>query len=413
MNFRADQLLTSWSRLTTPLGHTALQAADSLVAGGATPADLQRELRKSFSDPELVAATLAQQALRTKAVAKFGQAAAQMLFTPTGLEQATRFPVAQHHATRFKAHGITKVLDLGAGIGAESLAFAQAGLQVTAVEIDELTATFAAHNLREYPNAKVLCQNALAVDLTEFNTADSAIFIDPARRTLGNRNSQRVSPSDYSPSLDFVFAVTAAHNTAVKLGPGFDRELIPEHTEAEWVSINSQALETLLWSGTLRTPNITRRATTFKDNQWQTIAAAADAPDAAVRNLGSYIFEPDPTIIRARQIGAISAELSAGMLSPDIAYLTGETQPPTPHPFVASFKVLDVTSLKPKAVRQALLERGATSAELKKRGVSADLQEFRKALKLPPAKKKDPRLELTVFLTRIQDKHAAIIAARV
>src|SRR3712207_3406561 len=51
--------------------------------------ELNAALRKSGHSPELVSAVLTQSRLRTKAEAKFGEFARQMLFTQAGLEQAT------------------------------------------------------------------------------------------------------------------------------------------------------------------------------------------------------------------------------------------------------------------------------------------------------------------------------------
>ena len=76
-----------------------------------------------------------------------------MIFTPDGLEQATRLEVAAQHAQRFRAAGVRHVLDLGCGIGADAMALAGLDLQVTAVDADELTAAIAGVNLRHWPGA--------------------------------------------------------------------------------------------------------------------------------------------------------------------------------------------------------------------------------------------------------------------
>ena len=47
-----------------------------------------------------------------------------LFFTRDGLEQASRPEVADHHAARFAAAGVRRVVDLGCGIGADALAFA-------------------------------------------------------------------------------------------------------------------------------------------------------------------------------------------------------------------------------------------------------------------------------------------------
>src|SRR4051812_38109530 len=62
------------------------------------------------------AAALTQVRLRRRAVAKLGEDASRMYFTPEGLEQATRASVARHRAARIAAAAPSSVLDLGCGI---------------------------------------------------------------------------------------------------------------------------------------------------------------------------------------------------------------------------------------------------------------------------------------------------------
>jgi hypothetical protein len=81
-------------------------------------------LRSAGHSPAMVATVLTQAKLRAKAVSKFGDFAARMLFTDAGLEQATRLRVAALHAGRFSRAAIGHVADLGCGIGADALAMA-------------------------------------------------------------------------------------------------------------------------------------------------------------------------------------------------------------------------------------------------------------------------------------------------
>ena len=81
-------------------------------------------LRAAGHDAGLVATVLTQAKLRSRARAKFGAFADRMFFTEDGLEQASRLQVAALHAGRFCGAGLTRVADLGCGIGSESLAMA-------------------------------------------------------------------------------------------------------------------------------------------------------------------------------------------------------------------------------------------------------------------------------------------------
>ncbi|MBX7558521.1 methyltransferase, partial [Streptomyces sp. tea 10] len=116
-----------------------------------------KSLRAQGQAPELVAAVLTQSRLRAKAHAKFGDFARHMVFTRDGVEQATRWSVAALHAQRFAQAGIEHVVDLGCGIGADSLALAALERTVTAVERDPVTAAVATVNLTGWPRARVVC----------------------------------------------------------------------------------------------------------------------------------------------------------------------------------------------------------------------------------------------------------------
>ena len=121
---------------------------------------LNASLRKAGHSPELVSAVLTQSRLRTKAEAKFGEFARQMIFTQAGLEQATRLTVAARHAQRFAEAGVGHVADLGCGLGADAMALASLDIAVTAVEMDETTAACATMNLIPFRNATVVHSDA-------------------------------------------------------------------------------------------------------------------------------------------------------------------------------------------------------------------------------------------------------------
>jgi hypothetical protein len=133
--------------LASPAG-AALLAEASRWHGIEDDFALGTRLRRAH-EPELVAAALTQAELRRRAGAKFDPAdAAGMYFTIDGYEQATRSSVAQHRAARIAdARPNGSVLDLCCGIGGDMIALARAGLDVTGVEADELTAEAARLNL--------------------------------------------------------------------------------------------------------------------------------------------------------------------------------------------------------------------------------------------------------------------------
>lgn len=387
--------------LLTPEGLRLVDELGVIVS----PADVTgavSRLRASGLSPDLVSAAVGQARLRGRARAKFGPFAERMLFTRAGLEQATRLSVAARHAGRFRDTGVTRVADLGCGIGGDALGFAGIGLDVLAVDADEITAAIAAYNLAPFGDAAtVTSARAEDVDLSGVD----AVWLDPARRTAGHTETTRVGAADWSPSLDWVFDLAGRVPAGVKLGPAFDRTLIPDDVEAQWISVDGSTIELVLWSGTLAREGIRRAALVIRGDAAHELTAGGDTDDAAVRELGEYVHEPDGAVIRARLIGEVARSLEAGMLDPKIAYLTSDAA--VTSPFVQSFRVRERLPSDVKALARALKDRGIGTLEIKKRGVDVDPAALRTKLKL-----RGPE-SATLILTRVGSTRLTLLADRV
>jgi len=416
------------SELTALLTPEGLRLLDEVgaISSTAEVAQTVSRLRGAGHSPDLVSAVVGQAHLRSKGAAKFGGFAQRMLFTRAGLEQATRLGVAARHAGRMRRAGISRVADLGCGIGGDSLAFAGAGLDVVAVDADEVTAAIAAYNLAPFGEdaavqhgiaEEFVSANFADVHVTRTNPADShedaallrdtrtAVWLDPARRTTGHSETRRVTASDYSPSLDWAFDLASRMPTGIKLGPGHDRDALPADAEAQWVSADGSVVELVLWSGALAREGVRRAALVMRGDESHELTAGADAEDAGVRELGAFVHEPDGAVIRARLIGDVARSIDAGMLDEKIAYLTGDAA--LTSPFVQSFRVREVMAANPKAISQVLRSNEIGTIEIKKRGMDVDPAAFRKKLTLKGSQ------SATLILTRAGDRRMAILADRV
>lgn len=379
-------------------------------------------LRKEGYSAEVTAALLTQARLRTEAEAKFGPFAAEMLFTRDGLAQATRLPVAAHHARRLLGEGAgesagegagenaaapTTIADLGCGIGADSFAFAGMGAQVTAVDSDEVTAAIASFNLRHLANADVEHAHAEDIDTADFD----ALWFDPARRSIGKGNKRgstlRIAdPEDFSPSLSWVIdKALAAKAAGVKLGPALDHELIPDEAEAQWVSHAGEVVEVCLYFGTAR-QRPGRNALVMGDRTL--LVHEDDLPtedEDGVGELGQYLLEPDGAIVRAGLVTALCPPLQARRLHPKIAYLTTDVEPTGPAATgVRAFEITDVLPAKVPSLRKELISRGIGSVVIKKRGADIVPDQVRRQLKLPSGGDK-----ATLVFTRLGDRHVVLL----
>ncbi|MDR9434709.1 THUMP-like domain-containing protein [Pontimonas sp.] len=354
-------------------------------------------LRREGHPTERIHQALEQVRLRRRARAKFGPYAQQMLFSETGLEQASRLAVAAHHAGRFRSAGITSVADLGCGLGADSMAFAALGLRVFAVDSDRDTAALASYNLAMFDTVTVSHGDAHHSDLSEAE----GLWLDPSRREGATRLSD---PEEWSPSLTDAFALARSHPSGVKLAPGMDRELIPADLEAQWVSHGGDVVEVVLWSNTLARPDIRRSALVLGDTHSAELSAAEDAPDAELGPLGAYIYEPDGAVIRARLIGELARMVGGTMVAPDIAYISSDQEHHSV--FAAGFAVNTILPLKTKELSTWVRQADIGVLEIKKRGVDIDPARLREQL-APKGSQ-----SATLIITRYQGKKVAIVASR-
>ena len=396
----------------------------------ATAAELNMSLRKQEWPAETVTATLTQLRLRRDARTKFGAFASSMLFTSRGLQQATRLPVAARHAQRFRTAGIQHVADLGCGLGADSLAFASAGMEVAAVEADEATAAAATMNLLPFPEAHVV--HATAEDfaaqhqlLAPTTVAEGwGLWLDPARRhTSDSQKPSRIwDPEEFSPPLSFATALaTTGIPVGVKLGPGIPHDLVPADCEAEWVSIDGELVEVVLWFNALATPGVRRSATALTSSTADPLSAtsagltsAADfgrgkEPDPAGHHgLRGVLCEPDPAVIRAGLVAELANELDGWMLDEHIAYFCAEAPPQGPLAGLArSYRVLETMDYSPKTLTRWCAEHQVTSVEIKKRGVDVTPETLRK--KILPKRSAGTKHHVTLVLTRLEDERVTAV----
>lgn len=363
------------ARLGTQAGRRALDAAEAVV-GRLDPLASVASLRAAGIDPELASAALTQAVLRRRAVTKFGPHARRLLFTRGGLEQATRAVVADRRAARLAAAGVRSVADLGCGIGADTLAFARAGLRVLAVEADPTTAAVAVANVAACGFDRTVTVHRGDATATDLSDVD-AVFCDPARRDSG-RGRRVFDPATFSPPWSFVAGLPErVPATVLKLAPGIDHALVPPGAEAEWVSVDGDVVEAALWHGPLATTP--RRATVLRhgDAHCLTGTGASTAPVDKPRR---YVYDPDGAIVRAHLVAEFASTVDGVLADPRIAYVFADASAATP--FGTCLQVVAELPYGLKALRSALRAHGVGILEIRKRGVAIEPDRLRRDLRL-------------------------------
>ena len=432
-----------------PLSDHALAAADELYPLGSDTLSAVTSLRSRGFSPEESAQIISLAQARTRARAKFGERARTLMLTQEAAEQATRPVIAHYRAQRLRPVAGT-VADLGCGIGSDTAVYAAARGSVVAVELDPLTASFAAANLAFCPRARVYSGDVTAYDpasgagseapLTDGAGASPAIlWLDPARRELrGAKKAQTerlFDPEAFSPPFSFVLNLARTGvPMGVKLGPGFPHEGIPSpediaseanpnpRVEAEWIQSEGSLAELVLWFNALAQEGVARTATSVRELpaeeatptggtaetsallppyeavSFRSALTAAEAERSvevpvSLPQPGEYLLEPAPAIVRSHLVAEFAQSIGAQLLDEHLAYLCSTE--PVEHPLVTCYEVLEEIPLQEKQLKRWVREQGFTALTVKKRGVDIVPEQLRARLLgsagSKPAKKKQKK----------------------
>lgn len=355
--------------LLSPAGARLLGRLRGVAVTPGQELALSAELRADYP-PDLVAAALTQQALRTAARPKFSRAD-DMLFTRAGLEQASSELTAAHSARRFA--GLDLVADLCCGIGGNLTALAVAARRVVGVDTDLDALRFAGHNAAVLgATADVAFARADVRDLSYGGAPVAAVFIDPARRAAG----RRLRTGDSEPPLRWCCALARpVSRVCIKAAPGLDHGLVPAGWEAEFVATGRALKEALLWSPAFATTP--RRATVLPTGA--TLVADAGEP-VPVADPGEYLLDPNPAVTRAGLVQELGRELSAWQLDPMTAFLSLDRIVSTP--FARTLRVVESMPWHERAVAGRLRELGIGTVDIRRRGLAGDVDLIRRRLRL-------------------------------
>ncbi|WP_314364987.1 class I SAM-dependent methyltransferase [Rothia mucilaginosa] len=410
-----------------PFSAEALAAADELYPLGSDTLSAVTSLRSRGFSPEESAQIISLAQARTRARAKFGEHARTLMLTQEAAEQATRPVIAHYRAQRLRPV-VGTVADLGCGIASDSAVYAAERGAVVAVELDPLTASFAAKNLEFCPQARVYSGDV--TDYVHGELLDAAgepvgiVWMDPARRELrGAKKAQTerlFDPEAFSPPFSFVLNLARTGvPMGVKLGPGFPHEGIPSpediaseanpapRVEAEWIQSEGSLAELVLWFNALAQEGVARTATSVRElpaeeatpNEGSTKTGALLPPyeavsfrspltaedaqqsvevPAALPQPGEYLLEPAPAIVRSHLVAEFAQSIGAHLLDEHLAYLCSAE--PVEHPLVAYYEVLEEVPLQEKQLKRWVREQGFTALTIKKRGVDIVPEQLRARL---------------------------------
>ena len=359
---------------------------------------LQQELRSRFP-VGLVPAALTLAELRLKAQSKFAQAS-RMWFDRISLEQSTSELVARYKANRF-LHATTpeqQIWDYCCGCGGDTLAMMKHRF-VLAIDSDPLRllqTEWNAKALQPEPQLKTCCAQVELLPCT-----NRIIHIDPDRRVNAGKRSLKIEQS--KPSLGYLQQLTRlASGGGIKLSPASNFGGKFPDCETELISLNKECKEATIWFGQLKS-DVVSRATLLPSGE--TIAGNPLEFYPRLESLKEYLFDPDPAVVRAGLIDALSEKLNLGRLDGAEEYLTSERL--VSSPFVTPFQVVAQISYHLKDLRKWFRSQHIGQLEIKCRHIPVQIEKLRKKLDLKGNE------QAVLFIAKLQGKAAYLVTKRV
>ncbi|RIJ70811.1 class I SAM-dependent methyltransferase [Nakamurella silvestris] len=375
--------------LVSGSGLEVLAANDGLVlSAGSLLSDLTRLRRTAGEHAAAVAETIR---LRRLAVPKLGEQAAGWLLTDEALQQASPQRVARHRAQRVAGVGMH---DVTCSIGSDLFALTAGSPVVVGSDLDPIRARMAAHNLRG-TGAGVVVGDALKPV-----SRGLLAYADPARRTSGGR---RITSADTLPSVADLDTAWATRPPVLRVPPGIDYDALARPGEVEVVSLDGSAREAVLWPAEFA--QVGRRATVLSSDGPGYGLTDQDPDDVPVADVGRWIVDPDPAVVRSHLVRHFAARHGLWQLDPHLAYLTGDVRPAVGR----AFEVLDSAPYRERTVADWLRAADAGTVEIKVRGMDLDPDVLRRRLR--PALKGPGSVVRTVVLARVGRGQMAYLTA--
>ena len=385
--------LASFKTLLTAAGREALEDAQELAPREVDYLRHFQRLEKKYPRG-LTQAALETAILRSEARGKFPNAK-EMYFTRDALEQASPYLVSEYRSERFQPFEC--LFDLGCSIGSDTFHLARYA-PTAGIDFDPLRLAMA------QANASALGQAAqvqfVRADLTAMlpmkSSKQTGLFFDPARRTEGRRT---YSVRDYSPPLEIIKNwLPFVPAMGVKISPGVDKSEIRSYdAELEFISLNGQLKEAVLWFGLLK--GTERRATVLPGPH--TMVGDELQKPLPLGEPGEYLYEPDPAVLRAGLVAELGNQLGAHQLDRDIAYLSADQI--NHNPFARVWKVEAWFPFNVKRLREYLRARGVGEVTVKKRGSPLQPEELIQMLRLGGDERR------VVFLTHLDGAPIVVV----
>ncbi|MDP3733609.1 MAG: methyltransferase domain-containing protein [Nanoarchaeota archaeon] len=221
-----------------------------------------------------------------------------LFFEKEDLRWATPEIVAGYRAERLQCDTI---VDLGCGIGFQTLAFAKKCKKVYAVEIDKRKIEHAARNAQVLglANIEFIHGDMLDPAVVQKITKANIIFCDPERLPEEEERTLQSIIPDVHTIIETYTQLTP--NIAIEFPPQI--KSIPFECEKEYLSLHGNLNRLTLYFGTLKMSE--RSAVVLPQNK--KIGNNSLAKLSETKTMGKYLLEVDPAVVKAGLLAELSA----------------------------------------------------------------------------------------------------------
>jgi len=342
---------------------------------------------------ELPIRAMAEQlACRQKAVKKLPTLSQHnLLYTPLALEQSSGERTAAYKASLMSGK---RALDLSGGLGVDTMFLARRFQELVYCERDPLLCAVVEHNLKASGIRNVAIKNGDSISLLAEYPDNSFdwLYVDPARREEGRRSIvlEAASP-DVVASHDLL--LRHAQRVCIKASPALEisglKKLLPALHTIVVVSVDRECKEILLLlergypaDGPVQVKAVCLSADSAEITE---VVGGGEVPRVVAVAVKEYLYEPDPSIIKARLSSLIARDSALQFVNKSVDYLTADRKIEA---FPGrSFRVIECVPYKPKSFRAFLEHHAIAGASIQRRDFPLSAEELRNKFRLLESEK--------------------------
>ena len=271
------------------------------------------------------------------------------------LKFATPRDVANYRAERLKC---SVLVEIGAGIGGQTIAFSRKCKKVIAIELNRERAKILNDNLKKLriKNVEVINGDALNKSIIQKVSKENPeiVFVDTERPEESERTLNQITPP-IEKIIESYSSLTS--NIAIEIPP-FTQELekLKLNFEKEFISLNGQLNRLTLYFNELKTCEKSAIALPSKERLINSGKEIKSQKVSSINNM-KYLYSIDPTVIVSKLTDELSEKLNLPILELNKPVLVSNNEKKSY--FLVPYKIIKTCENKPEKILQELKKIGA------------------------------------------------------